>query len=268
MKHPSVSAHRKVSRIMANCALIAALMSCAQASVIMTEAFDYTPATDGLNGQNGGTGWGGTWNKGGFDTVAPGLTYPGLITGGNAASNTGGQTFRHITTTTPDTGSVFVSFLMNQPGADYANMGLFRAGNEVMSFGDTYNGGGPSANYSMYFGGVAGLSGYQGSGANIATGTQFIVLELDLSTAGQTGIYLYLNPSTSATTLDHSSAISSATATESVTFDEIRLENSNATMDELRIGTTYGDITQVPEAGSGALALLAGLAVFSRRSRR
>lgn len=267
MKHPSVSARRKAPRIVANCALIAALMTCAQASVIMTESFNYTPGTDGLNGQNGGTGWGGTWNNGGFDTVAPGLTYAGLTTSGNASSNTGGQTFRHLFATTPSTGTVFISFLLNQPAADYANMGFFRTGSEVMSFGDTYNGGGPSANYSMYFGGVAGLSGYLGSSANIATGTQFLVLELDLTTANQTGIYLYLNPSTSATTLDHSSAILSASSTESVTFDEIRLENSSVRMDELRIGTTYGDITQIPEAGSATLAALAGLLVFRRKSR-
>ncbi len=259
----------KSHRISAALVALAAATSGLHAAVVFSEPFDYTPGIDGLNGQGRGTGLSGTWTNGGYDIVAPGLTYAGLITAGNATAHNGGQTFRHLTGPAPASGSIYLSFLLNQESANFANFTLFGSGSELLSFGATWSGSGPSSTYSMYISGVTGpAAGYHDSGVGVTIGTtQFLVLELDYSTPDETGLHFYLNPAVSGTAPDQGDAILSLTATHTVVFDEIRLELNSGTIDELRGATTYAGITGVPEPGVAITSLLGGLFLLRRRSR-
>ena len=164
---------------------------------------------------------------------------------------------------------------------DVANNGIYTS-QERISAGhgtNTPTAAGPFTWGAFVFGGgnngalpqVIG-SNYSSSGINIST---FLVLKIEVNASGLDERYsLFVNPS-----LD-------AEGTPAVTFlrdslvslneiDRIRpfAGGSNATLapapsdfDELRIGTTWGDVTPfIPEPGTAALAGLAGLALLRRR---
>jgi len=62
-------------------------VACVPVYAQAVDDFAYTLATP-LNGQNGGTGWNGAWNSltPGLFTITPNLTFPGVVTTGEAVS--------------------------------------------------------------------------------------------------------------------------------------------------------------------------------------
>jgi hypothetical protein len=57
---------------------------------VALEEFNY-PTGSAINGQNGGSGWAGPWTGFGDLVVAPGLTFPPMVTAGNALGPTPGS---------------------------------------------------------------------------------------------------------------------------------------------------------------------------------
>ncbi len=108
---------------------------------------------------------------------------------------------------------------------------------------------------------------YVGSPLSInTTATQFLVLDVDYSSGTSTTFNLYVNPTVGAP-LTGPAAIS-ISSTSLVSFDRIRLEDRNFGIDEIRIGTSYSDITAVPEPTTTAVAIAAvcvGLIFIRRR---
>jgi hypothetical protein len=223
----------------------------ARATVLAYEDFNYTPATI-LNAQNGGTGFSSAWLENNFgtstdstrDVITTGsLTFSQLQVSGNAAETHGNypDDSRTLTTSlgTPGT-SVYVSFLLrkNVAGTNPGQLGDDYGG---LSLGSLFIGDpGDNDLYSME---TTGGGGMQSSSVSSVVGqTGFLVARIDF-TAGNDTARLFVNP-----TVDIEPASANATKTDvnlgSVNVLEI-LTGSNAVwrLDELRIGTTFADVT-------------------------
>jgi hypothetical protein len=252
--------------------------SSAQASLIASESFNYPIAGSSLNGQGSGTGFTGTWGGGANFDVVSGLTYSGVSSSGGAASGSG-QTYLSLSSAiSPASGSIYFSILLNQSSANFGNIGFFNNGGagELWSFGDTYNGSGPSPTYALNSASGPGkfnaAAGFNDSGVSIVPNvTQWLVAQIDYATPSAPVAYLYLNPAVGSTPLT-SSAIATMTGANAISINQIRLEDRNFAIDEIRIGTTFADVASVPEPSTYAFITLGfvylfGLKIFKRRSQ-
>jgi hypothetical protein len=243
------------------------LLQSTSATPLFTEAFNYTSGTS-LSGKiNPGNST--AWSTAGatLSITNANLTYSGLADlGGNALSITNGSATSSINTFANQTsGQIFYSFLLDVITPDSGNQ-YFTA----MNPGTTAPGGSTDAiDCQLYSNGDIGLRTAGKStvtdGALSAGTTYFVVEEYDFSA---TTAYLYLDPTPGgampASTLSLSG--STATAIDNVGF---KAQASGTTgsyvVDNLRIGTTWADVTPVPEpstwmlVGSG-LVLMVGLA--------
>ena len=97
------------------------------ATLLAADSFVYTDATP-LNGSGGGTGFGSNWAGTGSTITAPGATYPGLATAGNAVllDGTAGYTECNLSAAAGGvTGqSVYVAFTMQllNGGAEFGGV--------------------------------------------------------------------------------------------------------------------------------------------------
>lgn len=248
------------------------LLQSASASILFSDAFNYTPAT-GLGGKiNPGNSiaWSSAATTLSISNVN--LTYTGLADlGGNGLSLTNGSATSSINTFANQTsGQIFYSFLLDVIAPDSGNQ-YFTA----MNPGTTAPGGSADAiDCYLYSNGNIGLR--TAGKSTVTTGplslntTYFVVEEYDFSASTA---YLYLNPtpggSMPANTLSLSG--STATAIDNVGFKaQASATTGSYLVDNLRIGTTWADVTPViPEPSTVAL-LGVGLglvAVVIRRRR-
>ena len=248
------------------------LLQSASATVLFSEAFDYTAGT-GLSGKvNPGNST--AWSTAGatLSITNANLTYPGLADlGGNALSITNGSATSSINTFANQTsGQIYYSFLLNVTTVDSGNQ-YFTALNP----GSTSPSGSSDALGTYDW--STGAIGMRAAPASTVTGT--------ILTPGQTYLVvdeynfdakvatLYLNPTPGGSQPAASLTISSTSATA---IDDVGFKAQAGTgaylVDNLRIGTTWADVTPgvaVPEPsafalmGFGCLSLIA--AVIRRR---
>jgi len=268
----------------------------ASAQLLVYEGFNYPAAVDGLNGQNGGTGFLGAWtaNAGSPDISLGSMTYTDsggrtLLTSGNRAymdaTNPGSVTAgtNSISFRTFDLSSVlettlYFSFLGEQLTGDAraTNFAFFTATNEVVSVGHGTNtpAGGP-----FTWGAFTAGNGNNGAYSTVSIfDSAFLVLRIDLNVNGiNDRVRLYVNPSLdaepAAANVDFSDRNVVAAFTELTRIRPFS-GNSNGTLlaaqadyDELRIGKGYADVTPVPEPTSAALAAGGFLLLAARRRR-
>lgn len=230
-------------------------------------------STIGQNSQivlhGGGTGWGSDWyNNSQYNVYVSSttpLTYPGLQTSGHTvtAANQGQGAYRYMGSQSPSSGSpMWISVLMQSTsqGNGYGGISLYNggeSGSEEFFFGQQYA--------QSYF----GLSRVGGNNANSTThhsGTlSYVVIELLSGIA-----YLWVDPATGSTAPSTGTADCSITYS-SLTFDTIRLQAGSGTAEEfgnLRIGTTFGDVSPVPEPITLALPIFGGLVLRTGLARR
>jgi hypothetical protein len=263
--------------------LIAAMLSGihqSKAELLFYDGFNY-PAGN-LAGQNGGTGFGTAWSsrKNTPTVYSPGLSYGSLTTAGGAVSNnTGGAVMQTSSTlsipitSTSDVvtngGSLYVSFLISEDAVNYADLTFFNDTSEILSMGNFYGSGSqPSLDY-----------GFKANNATIVNSTvpidtsgatHLLLMQLDYSTAGETLLSLYLDPTSDA--LD--SPIATYAADNILVFNTVRLEVAGGNyLDEIRMGTTLADVLPgigaVPEPSAWLLSIPGlGLLAALRRCRR
>jgi len=234
----------------------AASPSLALGAPIAYEGFGY--AAGFLDGNNGGSGFSGAWSATQGARVTSGLTHPSALpgTGGGAWSTIGGAGTRSL----PDfTGSSFwVSFLYDANGATAPSGSLKVAGNgpESLSFaasastidiaGNTFSG--PSFGFSL---------------ARPATGTSLVVLQY---VSGTGTVNAWVNPDAASPGAPQGTGHWGGLGTGLRGLD---LDLSSLPIwDEIRIGTTRGDVMQVPGVGGAWLFGLGGAAGLRRQRRR
>lgn len=260
------------------CALI---VQNANATLLFSEAFNYSP---GVLGGNVNPGNSIAWSAGNANlTVVSGnLTYAGLADqGGNELQIANGVSAGTIYNTYANqtSGQIYYSFLFQSAAADTAN-NYFTALNP----GTTTPGGTADAIDAYYYidghirvraaPGTGTAAASAGTGPVLTLGqTYLIVEELDLTAKTAS---LWVDPSSStfggtAPTATASLSGLTATAIDNVGFKAQSTAGGPYLVDNLLIGTTWADVTpgSVPEPTTCALAGLGMLGlVLARRIRR
>jgi hypothetical protein len=263
-------------------ALAASLASSASATLIAYEGFNYTEANGTtITGLNGGTGW---------DQAYP--TVEGTIRLGDGLSFTGhlasaGKSIERLQSATMSadgrnwetalaTGTIWYSFLMNPTATGRGTFGVVQgAASNQNGFGIRFE---PSTTTLQ----INANTPNQNPGTNItfANGygqTYLVVGKLTIDTAANTrnDVWAWQNGQTVPTNLTNASVgmshASFATGASIPALYGRAFGSPNAAVffDEVRIGTTFGDVA-IPEPSS--FAALAGLGVLgmvaSRRRRQ
>lgn len=251
--------------------------SSVRATLIAYEGFDYT-ASQSVAGLSGGTGWSGAWGSvagGTINVTSPGSTYPGLETAGNGVTvtPTSGLTSTSRSFATINSGTVYFSVLMDNTngGTRVLGMRLFNNSTEVAGVGSP-NG---VTTWSTWLGSTI-KSSTVSTASNVPT---VLVLRVDFNAVGnQEKIRLYVNPTPGAAEPVTANAEYTGDVIAAINKIDLIAGYSNGvqttaigTFDEVRIGTTWADVTPqaVPEAASAAvLGSCAGVALLARRPDR
>ncbi|MEM6551389.1 MAG: PEP-CTERM sorting domain-containing protein [Planctomycetota bacterium] len=272
-----------------------ALATNATAELIAYEGFNYT-APNTVDGLNGGSGWATPWddlNDGNghtFDIVAPGETYPGLLSSGNAmiedeqntASINSSLYERQIDLTgSPDflSGGTegWISYIVNVSGSGSHGMtfGLSTGNANQQQQLRVYRGNGTNIvgsgqdvtnGWVLQIGGNADVWETADGGDGQATGQSLVLIKIE-SVSGADPVSVWINPD-----LSSEAALGAPQMfldTNGVSQNDLlRFSAGNfptsVTYDEIRVGTSFASV--IPEPGSLGLAGF-GVAVlcFGRR---
>ena len=250
-----------------------------RAAATVYEGFDYPAGANALASKNGGIGWNNPWDTGLSDIVAGGFNYTDglgnqLVTVGNraAADQNSAGNLRFLSNTF-SSGTVYLSFLLQCTNSasnfNYAGLSLYSGVAEEIFFGDI----------NAPPNGTLGIErlGFE-NGFLIGTDASLlnlIVVRIDFNagtTAGNEKVSIFVDPS-----LDAEPATAFRfTDVADFSFDRIRIQSGRTSgadpleigqFDEIRVGSTYADVTPhtVPEPGACGLAALAGLMLWGRR---
>lgn len=244
------------------CAAIAMAASAARGNLITYEGFNYSPGA--LAGDNGGSGWTNAWSVSGTSgTVSStGMTYTDgsgkmlPVTGGSANVNSQGD-FR-TPSSTPNSGTLYISFIAQVPTASgsYFGLSLFNSASEVLFLGA------PNADADW---GIDPKAGTVVTGTTSITNSTFLVYEVQFGASSST-ISEYDNPSLTAQPGPANATTTTTDLTTASGWTQIRVQSGeNANIDEIRIGTAYADV--VPEPAALGLFGCFGLGLAMRRRR-
>lgn len=271
------------------------IAAAAQAELLVHEPFDYAAGSD-LNGQSGGTGWAGAWrdatNTGGT-IQAGGLSHPGVASSGNHVLLSGATATYNIFRDIPniaggDGDTTWISFIGQRVGPAGTGDNPYMRGVNVGFFNTEH----PSRTERVTVGNSSNAA--QNTWAYIPTGSSneiqpttepytnqaWAVVRIDHIGDVNTpdNAYLFINPNPAVEPL-----IANADASSIGTFDYSGIDHvrpfiggvngeipyGELLLDELRIGTTYADMSGgvIPEPTSLAVLGLGALAALGRRRR-
>jgi hypothetical protein len=248
------------------------LISSAQATLLFSEGFDYTSGT-GLSGS-------GPWSSGGNSAAlaigAGNLTYPGLLDlGGNELIiNNGTATSSVATFTSQTSGKVYYSFLFNAAAVNSANSYFTAMNNASTGSSGAPNGSSDVIDAYYYTNGkmylrANALSATAGTGTALTLNQTYLIVEMydiDNKTAS-----LWINPTPGDPEPATTAFLSGTTGTsiDRVGFKAQSSAGGPYTIDTLRVGTTWEDVTPavVPEPSTIALAA-AGIGLMFGLIRR
>ena len=278
---------------LASLALIAVGLTAAPASgaLIAEESFDYPANGLADNGSAADAGWAGGWTTGSDGSVvSPGFTYTdsnsdSLIVAGNKANLAGDSSsnalaFRKLTSAQSPTTSepIWISTIMQRNSSDDNRRAFLLSfsqdtGQPEFNIGQNTEGGSKS-DPQPWFANITNRTGGSDSGTASGTNTldkTFLVARLSTNGTDET-LDVFVNPDLSATPTTADISVTGDVAA----FNTVRLfagDNlsgaapADADFDEIRIGTTFGDVTPIPEPASLALVGLGSLVMLGRRRR-
>ncbi len=244
-----------------------------------SESFDYTAGSD-LRTQDGGTGFNGAWGNvtttaNRYSITEGSLTHSNIFSSGNKLTldGTGGnaEISRSLSSTPIDAGTFYFGFLLNKQNVTERtlNMAFFDGGTERFAVGQFNTSGG---NLAMNVGGTL----FTGDTAFTSGTTFHLVVKIEFNVGGGTNdrVSLFVNPGST----EPGVAYLSTQASNISGLNAIRpfaggtsgsIPAAIGSFDELRVGTSFADVSAIPEPAS--FAALAGLGVLglaaSRRRR-
>ncbi|MFO0914723.1 MAG: hypothetical protein U0795_17325 [Pirellulales bacterium] len=256
-------------------------LNCARAELLAYESFDYTAGTDVVF-KNGGTGFGNAWLQGGFnaslsnnfDVGSGSLTFGNLSNAGNHAVTDSTGAIAGLTRLlgqslgTADS-TRYVSFLLRPEVA--LNQGAFngffglvleQSGEPELFIGKP--GGGQLNRYVMEDRG--GTNQVATSVSPVVGQTTLLVLKAEFK-AGNDLFTLYADPIPGLP--EPASGVIKSTTDVGQAFGLTIYSTGAFSIDEIRVGETFADVTPVPEPlAQSALMLLTLTAIWRRRPSR
>ena len=266
--------HHSTSRILlAGITSALALTSASEGALIAYDPFSQAVGVlNNTSSSGGGAVWpveGNNWfgDNGSSAVIAGSLTYGPLVTEGNQASldARNGDIYRAFNVTYGGgTSDLWISFLIVATGEN-TGISLFNIGAE--------------RNFMGAGGGSGQTIGLQSPDINTGvargTATHFYVLHLDMTGAADAVHTLYVDPEFSS--LGNGTAptggITGTANLADFTWDRIRLGDFNDTatdsrFDEFRMGTTWADVSPIPEPSTAGLLGLTTVGIAALRRRR
>ena len=236
----------------------------ASGSLIAYEGFNMTAGD--VFGQAGATssGWNGNWAGQDGVTASPsaGKTYGTLptVAGGSTITTAATGTGAYRLLSAPvNSGTIWVSFLgqVAEPSTSgFAGVELYSGATERFLFGEDWVG----VTWGVNKGGQLAES-------LVPSSTQaFCVVQLNITTNGGAGT-LYVNPTLGAAAPTGGTTKNFNYAGDG-TFDRVAVRGGLvSSYDEIRLGTTWADVSLIPEPASLGMAAIGGLTLLLRRRR-
>ncbi len=242
------------------------------AALIAADSFDYSPVQSDLVGKNGGIGFNQNWFAGGFniglstnfDIAQGSLSYPGLETSGNRVSSIAVGTISGVARAFPQiinssqSTTRYLSFLVRPEGvvgsgAFNGFFGVYLDGNVIGSEPDLYvgkPGGGQLSRYVLEDRG--GSNQIASSLVPVSGQTSLLVVKAQF-TPGADLFTLYNNPvpGLAEPLTGTQKSLNIGTTTGLVIYS-----SGAFSIDEIRWGETFADVTPVPEPNTLLLGLL------------
>ena len=226
------------------------------AVVVAVDSFDY--ATGNLATQNGGTGFSTAWTAGTAQVQTPGLTYTGLTSAGNKVFVSGSnQTWRQLSTAqgTGDS-TLWISFIGQRAGTDFVRFfgvsfyqgDVNTSANEHLTIGENSSNNGDTwgAHFTSAAGGRIEV-------ANAPITTQSLLLaKINFHNAANDDFSMWVNPNLSLGEAGLGTPGASSVGLFNLAFDRLSVRAGTASggfpaaqafYDELRLGTTFTDVT-------------------------
>lgn len=234
------------------------------------EGFNYTSGAS-VTGQNGGTGnWNGAWiGTASTAVVTPGLTYLTLPTTSGAANNPNqfstqgnGRFWTGLNSTAGS--ELWFSVLVNQT-ATGVNMRIYGLADAGVVNGGFNVGAGIELDAGNIYTRIANTQVATGLTYTAGT-TMLLVTRYTFSdTAGQDAMTLWVNPSLTGGVPTGGSTQLGDFSAGWLSSPFVGFRGRYGTLDEIRLGTQFGDV--VPEPGVLSLALVGGLGFLTPRKR-
>lgn len=255
---------------------LAVVVGSAPAALLSEEHFSYSTAAGSILNQNGGSGWSGPWAPGGFNASIFGnqlvqsgsLGFNRLATSGNRTATAANGSITGLSrsfSTAAQVGTWYLSFLVRPEGT--LNAGAFNG-----FFGIYLDG----TNDDLFVGKPGGnvISNYviEERGGSFQTPTAspvvlnqtaLLVVRADLGPAFDS-FRLYVNPTPGAP--EPTFAAATLNSLDLGTVTGLVLYSTGAhSLDEIRWGETFADVTPVPEPDALPLIAIGGIAVCFAR---
>lgn len=253
---------------------LAGLPVCAHATTIAEDPFDYTAGSLAGNGSVADPGWAGAWSGDVAVTGAGSLSYSDssgnqLVTSGNAVQTAPGTVFSYRSLSAPlptEASDVYISFLMDgysDVGSKWSGISIYLDNTELFFMGKPGN----TNDVGVQ---VPGQAPILASGS--FSDPLFFTIIFQLVTNGtETQALFFIN---SDLDVPMANGFVGNTFWSGATMNRIRIAGETGIVfDELRIGTTFADVspyTVAPEPGAILLlgCGLASLAVWLSSARR